>query len=379
VAARARRFAILGAALLAAGAEAGTASDKTAAPSGHRTRNVVLIVSDGLRWQEVFRGADPELATEACGAVEDVPAVSREFLRPTAEERRRALLPFFWSVVAKKGQLFGNHDAGSLARDTNGQDFSYPGYNEMITGTPDPRIDSNDPNPNPNVSVFEWLAKRPGFAGRVAAHGTWSVFDAIFNTKRSGLRVCAGWNPAPACVAAPMLRRLYATTTRFWADNPWDALLQPMALDEIRRRKPRVLFVGYGETDEWAHMGRYDLVLESARNMDRFVEELWNAMQAIPEYRGTTTFLITADHGRGAGLEDWKEHGNDTPGSSEIWIAALGPDTPAWGERRECAPVTQAQLAATIAALVGEDFRAAFPGAAPPLADVLGRAGAPRR
>ena len=343
-----------------------------------RTRNVVLVVSDGLRWQEVFRGADPALLNEACGAVESEDAVRRAFWRDTPEERRRALLPFFWREIARRGQIFGNQAAGSLAHDTNGQDFSYPGYNEMITGRPDPRIDSNDPNPNPNVSVFEWLAKRPGFAGRVAAHGTWSVFDAIFNSKRSGLRVCAGWNPAPACVAAPMLRRLYATTTRFWADNPWDALLQPMVLEEIRRRKPRVLFVGYGETDEWAHMGRYDLLLESARNMDRFVEELWNTLQAIPEYRGTTTLLVTTDHGRGGGLEDWKEHGNDTPGSAEIWIAALGPDTPAWGERRECAPVTQAQIAATVAALLGEDFRAAFPGAAPPLRDVLGAA-APRR
>ena len=128
-----------------------------------------------------------------------------------------------------------------------------------------------------------------------------------------------------------MLARLFETSTRFWTDNVWDAFLQAAVLDEVRRNRPRVLFVGYGETDEWAHLGRYDLLLRSAHDMDRFVAELWNTMQAMPEYRDQTTFLITADHGRGQGLEDWKEHGNDTPGSSEIWIAALGPDTPPLG------------------------------------------------
>jgi type I phosphodiesterase/nucleotide pyrophosphatase len=344
-----------------------------AAPPPLRTRNVVLIVSDGLRWQEVFRGPDPALMTAACGGVEEPEALARDFRRPSVDEGRRTLLPFFWNVVARDGELFGNQTEGSLAHDTNGQDFSYPGYNEMLAGAPDARIDSNDPNPNPNLTVFEWLARQPGLEGRVEAYGTWGVFDAIFNKTRSGLKVCSGWRPADGCLdaSAPVLRRLFQTSTRFWADNTWDAFLQAAVLDEVRRNRPRLLFVGYGETDEWAHLGRYDLLLRSAHDMDRFVAELWDAMQAMPEYRDQTTFLMTADHGRGQGLEDWKEHGNDTPGSSEIWIGALGPDTPAWGERRVAAPVTQSQIAATVAALLGYDYRSASPSAAPPLQDVI--------
>jgi hypothetical protein len=346
----------------------------------HKTENVVLIVSDGLRWQEVFRGAEEKLTSADCGGVEDVDGTRRLFWRETPAERRGALLPFFWDVIAKSGQLYGHQTAGSLAHDTNGQDFSYPGYNEMLSGAPDARIDSNDPVPNPNVTVFEWLNRQPALAGRVAAYGTWSVFDAIFNVKRSGLKTCSGWKPAASCLAPPapaMVRRLYETTTRYWADNSWDSFLQASVLDEVKRNRPRVLFVGYGETDEWAHSGRYDLLLESAHNMDRFVAELWETMQAIPQYRGKTTFLITADHGRGQGLEDWKEHGNDTPGSSEIWIAALGPDTPALGERIQATPVTQSQIAATVAALLGYDYRSAYPNVAPPLPDVVGPRRAP--
>ena len=42
-------------------------------------------------------------------------------------------------------------------------------------------------------------------------------------------------------------------------------------------------------------------------------------------------------------------------------------------ERTDLAPVRQAQVAATVAALLGEDFVAASPRSAPPVADVLGR------
>ena len=93
-------------------------------------------------------------------------------------------------------------------------------------------------------------------------------------------------------------------------------------------------------------------------------------MQAIPQYRGQTTFILTTDHGRGSGLVEWKEHGVDETGSENIWIAVMGPDTPALGERTNVAPVTQAQIAATLAAFLGQDYHAAVPKTAPPIADV---------
>ena len=34
-----------------------------------KTRNVVLIVTDGLRWQEVFTGADPTLLNDKDGGI----------------------------------------------------------------------------------------------------------------------------------------------------------------------------------------------------------------------------------------------------------------------------------------------------------------------
>jgi len=108
--------------------------------------------------------------------------------------------------------------------------------------------------------------------------------------------------------------------------------------------------------------------------MDGLVEQLWNTMQAMPQYHGTTTFIITADHGRGSGPVQWKDHGVEEPGSQNIWIAVMGPDTPPLGERTQTAPVTQSQIAATIAALLDKDYRRDVPAAAEPIAAVLGPA-----
>jgi len=53
-------------------------------------------------------------------------------------------------------------------------------------------------------------------------------------------------------------------------------------------------------------------------------------------------------------------------------MAALGPGVDARGVR-EGATITTSQLAATIAALVGQDYAAAFPRAAPPIAGLAGK------
>jgi hypothetical protein len=350
-----------------------TMTAAAAAQAPRRTENVVVIVTDGLRWQEVFGGAEAALISSKAGGVEDESATKRAFWRDSPEDRREALLPFLWSVVAKDGILWGHRAAGSSAQVANTFRFSYPGYNEIITGAPDPRIDSNEYGPNPNVSVFEWMNGQPGFEGRVGVVAGWTAFDRIFNRPRSRLDMRIGWDtPVPGATTprAQLLNTMYATITREFSDMPWDALLQQTLLEYVAAKKPRLLFVGYGETDEWAHNGRYDLMLESAHAVDGYIRQLWDTMQAMPEYRGKTTFLITTDHGRGSGEENWKHHDWNVDGAEDMWIAVLGPDTPALGARANVPRVTQSQIAATAAALLGQDWPAASPKAAPPLPDV---------
>ena len=346
------------------------------------THNVVLIVPDGVRWQEVFTGAAHELLNrESGGSWLSENELRQRYWRDDPAERRRLLLPFLWNTIAAEGQIFGNKTLGSRAQVTNPFCYSYPCYNEMLTGFGDPRIDSNEYGPNPNMTVFEWLNGSQDLNGRVAVHATWDAFHDIFNVRRSGLPVQAGVNPPKRAGAGQrltprdeLLNELYRTTTHIADDEPYNSLLHVAVRDYIQSAQPRVLFVGYGETDYWGHQGRYDLLLRAIQHFDGFLAELWQTMQSMPQYRGRTTFIVTTDHGRGSGPVEWKHHGAEQKGSEDIWIAALGPDTPALGERRGIAPVMQSQIAATVAALLGRDFTAAAPAAAPPLADLLGPA-----
>ena len=67
-----------------------------------KTHNVVLIVSDGLRWQEIFTGADPALLNEEHGGIwESEASLRKRFWNDDPKVRRRMLFPFLWDVVAK--------------------------------------------------------------------------------------------------------------------------------------------------------------------------------------------------------------------------------------------------------------------------------------
>ena len=333
-----------------------------------RTRNVVLITTDGLRWQEVFGGADAQLMTKDAG-VEDPAALQQQFGGDTPAARREALLPFLWTVIAKRGQVYGDVGLGREVRVTNGRNFSYPGYNELLAGVADPRIDSNDKKPNPNVTVLEWLNGRAPYRGQVAAFCSWDVFPWILNRERSHLLVNAGWEPVATGNLArrAMLNQLLADTTPFVDGVRHDSFTFAAALDHARAAHPRVLYLALGETDDWAHLGRYDNYLRSAHRFDDYLHRLFDAMQAMDEYRDQTTFVITTDHGRGSAPVEWKSHGEKIPASRNIWIAVMGPDTPPLAGDGPSPALTQSQVAPTVAALLGEDFAGAIAGVARPI------------
>lgn len=343
------------------------------------SRNVILVTIDGLRWQEVFRGAEEALMDKESGGVPENEAerLRAEYLAASPEERRRRLMPFLWSTVARQGVLYGNRDVDSRASVANAAWVSYPGYNEMLTGRPDPSITNNARVPNPNVTVLEWLNRRPGFAGRVAASTAWNVFTAILNVDRSRIPLFVTPQRSPPGTVSPRIAEIedwMAEIPPITANEHFDVFAYRAARDMIDRGRPRVFLLGLGEPDEWGHSRRYDRYLDAIRRCDRYLRELWETLQQMPEYRGCTTLVVTTDHGRGVNGGDWIRHNRATPHSDEIWVAAIGPVTPPVGERRGGPVISQSQVAATVAALVGENFRSDHPAAAPAIAEILGRA-----
>ncbi len=117
------------------------------------------------------------------------------------------------------------------------------------------------------------------------------------------------------------------------------------------------MFIGFGETDECAHEGRYDLYLQRAAAVDRMISELWYLVQTDPEYKDHTTFIITTDHGRGKEPGSWHTHASlFTKGLGETWLACIGAGIAPLGEMREEEQIYARQLPATISELLGEDF-----------------------
>lgn len=339
-----------------------------------RTENVVLITIDGLRWQEVFTGAEELLISNQAGGVPDTNRLGKAFWRENAEERRAALMPFFWNGIAREGQLYGNRHQRSPAKVTNGRNFTYPGFNEILAGFPDDRIKQNAKIPNPNVTVLEWLHQKPAFTNRVAAFANWDVFPFILNARRAGIPIWTGYpEDTLQDQGGAMLKNRDLTDgiTPVWDGMNFDVFFLHAALDYLRERKPRVTWIAFSEPDEWAHEGRYDLYLFAIHRIDSYIKRLWSTLQSMPEYRDKTTFILTTDHGRGSGPSEWKNHGAAVAGAECIWIAAIGPDTPALGERKNIPEVGQNQIAATLAALLGEDYRAACEKAGAPIVDLL--------
>ena len=347
-------------------------ADDAKAPA-RKGKNVIYITWDGFRWQEMFGGAQEILIAKDAG-VADIEGVKRRFWRESEIERREVLLPFVWKTIAKQGQIFGNPATNAAAKMENTHKFSYPGYSEMFCGFADDKgIDSNKKFPNPHVNVLEFLNRRPGFEKRVAAIATWDVFPSILNQERSGVYVHAGPGPIPGNSLSDrekLLNEMIADTVMLWPDNQLDVITMQVAREYLLKHKPRVLFIGLGETDEWGHGRRYDRYLHAANRADAFVSKLWDLLQSLPEYKDQTSLVLGCDHGRGSTIRDWTDHGAKVEGAEFVWSAVLGPDTPALGVRSDV-NATLSQIAATLAVLVGEDFRATSPKSAAPLADVV--------
>lgn len=366
-----RRWIGLAGLLIGAGIAAPARAD---GPAKH-AENVIFVTLDGFRPQDFFGGADATLVDRKAGGVPDVEALKAKYGGDSAEARRLKLLPFLWGTVARDGQVYGDASLGSPARVSNGKKFSYPGYSEMLCGFPDDRIDSNAKKSNPNGSVLEWLDGRPGFRGKVAAISTWDVLPSIVRADKNQLKVHAGWAPIvdePLTDRQRQINLWQDRLPKYWGDNVFDVVTMEIAREHLARHQPRVLYVALGETDEWAHGRRYDLYLDSAHAADQYLAELWQAVQAHPAYQGKTALVVTTDHGRGGTAADWTDHGAKVDGAENVWMALIGPGVRPLGNLRGVS-ATQAQVAATLAAVVGEDYAGATPKAAPPLAGLTAR------
>ena len=363
---RLTRFAPVVAALLGGLALAAAAAESS-------DRNIVLITLDGVRIQELFTGMDPVIAnaSEAESGIYDANITRARYWRETPALRREALMPFFWKTLVPAGLVLGNPALGSPVTVRNSQWFSYPGYSEILTGEPQAEVQSNDFVRYPHETALDYAQRRLGLkATEVAQIGSWDGFKYAASQKDGSFFMSGAYDPVPAELSTPEMDELAALrpeVLQLWEESSNDTLTFRLALSYLKRHQPRVLWLGFGQSDDWAHARRYDRLLDYLQLVDRHLSQLWATLQSMDRYRGNTTLIITTDHGRGRTPADWAEHDAGIEGSQDIWIAIIGPDTPAQGEVRGQAGVTQGDVAATMLQYLGLDHRDFNPDGGPPI------------
>lgn len=315
-----------------------------------RTKNIILVTADGLRWQELFNGLDDTLVGKAAHLLD-------KFGKGSLQDRRRALMPFFWSTIATRGVVLGNPANNSSVRVTNGFRVSYPGYSEILTGrAQDEVIRGNDKLQNPSETILEFVRRKLDLPrSKVALFASWDVFPFIGESRPGSIFINAGYQDDSG---SPAMRDLSIVQSK--AMTPWDSVRHDyvtlnMALDYMKRERPRVTYIALGETDDWAHDRRYDRVVSAIQYFDEALSRIAEFIASTPEYKDSTSIVITSDHGRGATAQDWHSHGKDVSGADRIWLAVMGPDTPARGEASGSA--FQRDIAPTILRLLGLDSR----------------------
>jgi Type I phosphodiesterase / nucleotide pyrophosphatase len=335
--------------------------------------NVILITLDGVRVEEMFGGLDREILQSTLKKgqpVEDQP-VYRRFWADSPEARRERLMPFFWKVLMSQyGSIAGNPALSSSVRLTNRHRFSYPGYAEILLGEAhDDVIWSNDPTRNPYSTILETVRERLVLpAARVSTFASWAHFNAIAEHREGATFINAGQEVLHNSGAS--IHQLNAW--QFEAAPPWDAVRFDVftfraAMAHLESARPRLLYLSFDETDDWAHDGRYDRLLDAYARTDAYLKELWEWIEGQADYRGRTHLLITTDHGRGRTAKDWRDHGERVAGAEDVWIAFVSPAMSRRGEWKSHPPLFTNQIAATLARWLGVNWNELRPKAGLPI------------
>jgi hypothetical protein len=299
---------------------------------------VVLVVLDGARWQEVFVGSDPRLS----GA----PAVPAD-----------ALMPALHALAAERGAALGAPGYGSAMRASGPNFVSMPGYREIFTGRRVHGCEDNDCPPARTDTVVDQARASFERPGDVAVIASWEMLEEA-----------AAAHPASLVVSAGRSRTSHAewlredAPSRRWLElgeraDPFpgygefrpDRYTGALALRYLETERPRFLFIGLGEPDEYCHRGDYAGYLASLRTADDLLGHLSAALDRMGPRGRRTTVLVTADHGRG---DDYRFHGRDYPESGRVWLVAAGRAIEARGLTRSVRSHRLADVAPTVRALL---------------------------
>ena len=271
---------------------------------------VVVLTWDGVRWQEIVHGIDPQLERRLGRRVHD-------------NRSPAALVPNLYGLASSDGVLLGRDEAPIFA--SSPSTISLPGYSEIFSGR-SPWCGNNDcPATRQPTLLDQWQMARPG----------------------TSMAVITSWSRIPR-VAARDLAAISVSSGTGADDYRPDRATAAIALAYLQAHTPDFTFIGLGDTDEYAHHGDYDGYLSALSYADETLGAVqrWLDMQRRRGHR--TLLIVTADHGRSSGFA---EHSH-APEAARVWALFAGSVVTARG-RPSAAPSRLADIAPTIREFVG--------------------------
>jgi hypothetical protein len=307
---------------------------------------VVLVVLDGVRWQEVFGGADRVLAHQ-------------RGLNPLAWASPRVLMPSLQRLLDTRAIALGAPGRGADITATGPRFISMPGYLEIFAGRPDPGCESNECARPPAHTVADDVIESSG-ADDVAVVSSWPAIARASSADASRLVVSAGrkrlerGDVLRADDATALLLDQGGRARAFPGEGDYrpDAITATVALRVLESLHPRFLFVGLGDADEYGHRNDYHGYLEAIHASDAFLGDLFAELDQMGARGRHTTVLVTADHGR---AYDFQNHGGRYPESGRVWLVAAGGDVAGHGLVAASSRHTLSDVAPTVRALLGID------------------------
>ncbi|RKE56030.1 alkaline phosphatase family protein [Sphingobacterium detergens] len=321
--------------------------------------NLVIISVDGLRWQELFKGAEKDLLLNAKFNSQDSLERIAKYWSDDLIQRRTKLMPFTWHIIAKQGQIYGNRDLDNKVNVKNPYWISYPGRSENLTGYADPKVKSNNHPNNGNKNILEFIDQKKGYKGKVVSFASWDAVGRVINRERNGLLVnIPGENIAAHNLSEgeKLSNEIQHYEPKIWGSGErLDATTYALAKSYMRARHPKVVYLDLADTDEYGHSDQYDFYLDATRNIDAMINSLWSYLQEDPFYKDNTVLMVMPDHGRGVG-DQWTSHGASIPHADETWLIAMGPHVKNLGEIKSSGQIYHDQFAKTMVKLLGFDF-----------------------
>jgi hypothetical protein len=132
-----------------------------------------------------------------------------------------------------------------------------------------------------------------------------------------------------------------------------DELTFFMTREIMRKFAPQVLAVAFSDV-EAAHFGSYSMHMSGIKTADRLIYQLWQEIEANPDYKGQTTMVVLPEFGRdpdGSSTNGFFNHRANTESTRDTWMMALGAgvDKPQTIER----PIRHIDICPTMASLLG--------------------------